>query len=433
MEGKGEFEGIRFQFRIDKDQSGVCIIDANRIIYLNPSGVQFARLAAVGMEPKQAMNTLKFWFKAKPKQLKSDYTTYQTRFRSLVKDPPTAEMFMDVKPLDLFRDNLTAPYRMDLAVTYKCDNNCAHCYVETTRRKKPGKVRELSTAQFKKAIDKLLTIGVPHVIFTGGEATLREDLPVLMKYANDSGLVTGLNTNGRKLSDKKYAKQLADARLDHIQVTLLSSDKKMHNDMVCADAFDETVQGIKNIQAMDIPVITNTTLTKKNAGGAKALVEFLADLGLNRFAVNSIIKSGGGKGYPDAMELDGLEELLKDLRLAARENEMVMIWYSPTRYCELNPIALGLGLKRCTAAHLALCIEPNGDVLPCQSYYKKLGNILKNDWDSIWNHKLAKTLRDNDFAPKRCRDCEWWEACAGGCALEELETGKEQAVCREVG
>jgi radical SAM protein with 4Fe4S-binding SPASM domain len=90
---------------------------------------------------------------------------------------------------------------------------------------------------------------------------------------------------------------------------------------------------------------------------------------------------------------------------------------------------LGLGLKRCTAAHLAMCIEPNGNVLPCQSYYKKLGNIIKDDWSKIWNNKLAKKLRNNNFAPKKCRTCEWWEACAGGCALEVIEG--QPAVCRE--
>ncbi|WP_455391412.1 radical SAM protein [[Eubacterium] cellulosolvens] len=429
MEGKNGYDGIRFQFRVEDDLSGVCIIDANRIIYLNAAGVQFARLAALGMSPKKAANALKFIFKAKPKTLRQDYIKFQDRFRSLVFDPPTSEMFLDMKPIDLFKDSLTAPYRMDLAVTYKCDNDCGHCYVDASR-KQPKKA-ELDTGGFKRVIDKAVEVGVPHMIFTGGEPTLRPDLPELMKYANQKGLVTGLNTNGRKLANKKYAKRLVDALLDHVQITLLSPDPKVHNQMVRADAFDETVLGIKNMLALEIPTITNTTLTKKNSKNIEKLVSFLADLGLQRFAVNSIIRSGSGKTYKDALEVAALEKLLKRLRLAAREHEMVMIWYSPTRYCDLNPMALGLGLKRCTAAHLAVCVEPNGDVLPCQSYYHKLGNILKDDWDKIWNHKLAKKLRDNDFAPEECHNCEWWEACAGGCALECIEGAG--AACQEMG
>ena len=73
IEGKNEYNGIRFQFRVEKDLQGVCIIDANRIIYLNNSGIQFARLAALYLESKEAVNTLKYLFKAKPKKLKHDY------------------------------------------------------------------------------------------------------------------------------------------------------------------------------------------------------------------------------------------------------------------------------------------------------------------------------------------------------------------------
>ena len=427
LKGKGTFNGIRFQFRIDKDKKGVCIVDANRIIYLNEAGIQFARLAALDLVPKKAAASLKFMFKAKPKQLRNDYAAFQDRFKQLVLDPPSPEMFLDVQPIDLFKDTLSAPYRMDLAITYKCDNKCSHCYVDPSR--KTTKFKELNTGELKNVIDKVVEIGIPHVIFTGGEPTLRADLPELVKYSNQAGLVTGLNTNGRKLGEKRFAKQLAEALLDHVQITLLSPEPKVHNAMTGVDCYQETVKGIQNMVKLEIPVITNTTLTKNNLKGIDKLPEFLNELGLTKFAVNSIIKSGGGKTYKDGLTFDELENILKTLRLAARENEMVLIWYSPTRYCDLNPIALGLGLKRCTAAHLALCVEPNGNVLPCQSYYHSLGNILKTDWVKIWNHKLAKKLRDNDFAPNECRTCEWWEACAGGCALESIE-GK-QGLCQE--
>ncbi len=45
---------------------------------------------------------------------------------------------------------------------------------------------------------------MPHIIFTGGEATLRNDLPELIHHAESNGQITGLNTNARRLSDEKY-------------------------------------------------------------------------------------------------------------------------------------------------------------------------------------------------------------------------------------
>ena len=41
-------------------------------------------------------------------------------------------------------------------------------------------------------------------------------------------------------------------------------------------------------------------------------------------------------------------------------------------------MALDLGVKGCTAALYNMCVEPNGDVLPCQSYYHPLGNLLRD-------------------------------------------------------
>ena len=55
-------------------------------------------------------------------------------------------------------------------------------------------------------------------------------------------------------------------------------------------------------------------------------------------------------------------------------------------------MTLDLGVKGCTAALYNMCVEPDGNVLPCQSYYQPLGNLLNDEWDSIWNHPLAVPL-----------------------------------------
>jgi radical SAM protein with 4Fe4S-binding SPASM domain len=64
-----------------------------------------------------------------------------------------------------------------------------------------------------------------------------------------------------------------------------------------------------------------------------------------------------------------------------------------------------------------MAVEPNGDVIPCQSYYVALGNILSDPWDAIWNHELARYLRNRDFAMEKCHDCPDFSLCGGGCPL----------------
>ena len=136
-------------------------------------------------------------------------------------------------------------------------------------------------------------IGVFIVTFTGGEPTLREDLPELLTYAQKKGVVTGLVTNGRKLSDKRYVDKLEKAGLDFVQVTLESHKAKVHDQMTGAKgSWKETVAGITNAVLSKIYVTTNTTLSKYNAPDFLDSIDFIKGLGVDGFGCNSLIYSG---------------------------------------------------------------------------------------------------------------------------------------------
>ncbi len=74
--------------------------------------------------------------------------------------------------------------------------------------------------------------------------------------------------------------------------------------------------------------------------------------------------------------------------------------------------------KPATAALYNMCVEPDGAVLPCQSYYRPLGNLLTDPWDSIWNHDLAVRLRERQGLPEKCNGCALLAECGGGCPLQ---------------
>jgi radical SAM protein with 4Fe4S-binding SPASM domain len=167
----------------------------------------------------------------------------------------------------------------------------------------------------------------------------------------------------------------------------------------------------------DLYTITNTTITSFNTPRIEETIRFLADLGVNTFACNGLIYAGKGPGSGIGIPEEELEPILIRINNAADHFAMRFIWYTPTRYHVCDPLQLELGVKRCTAAKYNMCIEPNGDVIPCQSYYASLGNILENDWAEIWNHPTAKGLRDRDWVSDTCRKCANFALCGGGCPL----------------
>jgi radical SAM protein with 4Fe4S-binding SPASM domain len=309
----------------------------------------------------------------------------------------------------------TAPPRMDLALTYRCNNNCYFCYTGG-----PQKVIEMATTDWKRAIDNLWDNGVPQIVFTGGEPTLREDLVELIDYSKE--FVTGLITNGRKLT--QLAAELKRVDLDYVQVSLESNDAGIHDRMSGVQgAWLETTGGIRAALGAGLEVITNTTLTKDNFDTFSANILFGKQLGLKTMACNTLLCSGRGtcSRQQEGLSIEQLKAALTKARETADKAGIRLEWYSPTCYKQFNPVEFGFGPKSCSAALYNMTIEPDGSVIPCQSWLKeKVGNILKDPWINIWNHPVNIGLREKRHLNGRedCRECEYLTECGGGCPLE---------------
>jgi radical SAM protein with 4Fe4S-binding SPASM domain len=411
----GQEERFRLHLRVEEDGTGILVVNASKILHLNQTATEHARLILEEKTEDEAVREITRKYKVTKEQARQDYIGLRDTILCLARTDEVCPIsYLGVERIEPFQTPVSAPYRMDLALTYRCNNDCPHCYVA-----RGPDFPEMSTDEWKKVIDKCWDLGIPHIVFTGGEATLRPDLVELVQYGEDVGVVTGLLTNGRRLADKAYLNSLLTAGLDHIQITLESHDEAIHNKMVGCEkaAWSETVAGIVNTVAADVYVMTNTTLTKDNAPTIGDTIDFLAELGIKTFACNGMIFSGRGKEVGTGFTEAELRDILEQVKSAAARNQMRLIWYTPTQYCELNPVNMELGIKTCTAAEFNMCIEPNGDVIPCQSYYKALGNFLKDDWKSIWNGETAKCLRERTWIPEKCKDCPELDLCGGGCPL----------------
>jgi radical SAM protein with 4Fe4S-binding SPASM domain len=363
---------------------------------------------------KRAIQRIKRQYNVSAEQAINDYTQYSAKLDELLRPDEICPVCdLDVEITAPFTSRPSAPYRMDLALTYRCNNDCAHCY-----NARPRGFSELTTEQWINIINKVWEIGIPHIVFTGGEPTLRDDLPTLIEHAEHLGQITGLNTNGRRLKDPKYLKTLVDAGLDHVQITVESHDALIHDFMVRRKgAFQQTITGLTNVLDTPLYVMTNTTMLNHNSPHLEDTLDFLASTGVPTIGLNALIYSGRGSTVGTGLSETELAPLLEMARIKTAMHGQRLIWYTPTQYCNFDPMQLELGVKGCTAALYNMCIEPDGGVIPCQSYYHQLGNLLSASWDSIWNHDLSKSLRERKYIPDKCRSCNLLQECGGGCPL----------------
>jgi radical SAM protein with 4Fe4S-binding SPASM domain len=412
----------------DMDMSGLLLVNANRVMYLNPTAAFMTWLTLEEFPVTEAIRSVTKQYKVPANQVIKDYAQINDQITELIRPNgacPIHELEIDIT--HPFSARPSAPYRMDIALTYRCNNDCPHCY-----NIRPRVISELKSEQWKRVLERIWELGIPHVVFTGGEPTLRNDLCELIAYGEQIGLITGLNTNARRLSDPQFVENLVSAGLDHVQVTVESHNAEIHNQLVQSpNAWKETISGLRNVLDTPLYVMTNTTMLRENSPFLDETLAFLTSLGVPTIGLNALIFAGRGRTVGTGLNEKKLNPLLEMARDHTEANNQRLIWYTPTQYCNFDPMQLELGVKGCTAALYNMCIEPDGRVIPCQSFYKQLGDILSDPWETIWNHEIAVNLRERKYIDEKCEQCVLLSECGGGCPLYTKEQGYAQILSDE--
>jgi MoaA/NifB/PqqE/SkfB family radical SAM enzyme len=264
-------------------------------------------------------------------------------------------------------------------------------------------MREMSTAEVYTVIDRICDEAkVPTISFTGGEPTLREDLPLLIKYAANKGMRTNLITNGIKSSNMDFVKSLADAGLDSAQVSLESHDAELHNRITGnSNAHEHVVKGIHNLKKCDIHTHTNTTICTGNREHLKPLAKFVKDeYDAPYLSMNMIIPTGIARDNDNIkIGYSTIGDIIRPVIRYCEDIGIRFVWYSPTPYCIFNPVDHNLGSKSCACVSGLLSVNPAGDVIPCSSYNKGIGNLLKLSFNHIWNSDQALYFREKRYIP----------------------------------
>ena len=322
--------------------------------------------------------------------------------RSLVSIARGGEAETEVALLSLgdYAPHMTAPHRMDLMVSamtkngvWHCNQKCLHCYAAGQPM---GEMAELSTEEWKTVLQKLREANIPQVTFTGGEPTMRSDLVELVQAAE--WFVTRLNTNGRLLTPQ-LCRDLYNASLDSVQVTLYAADADSHNALVGAPGFADTVEGIRCAVEAGLIVSINTPLCSLNRNYAETL-RFAHSLGVRYATCSGLIPSGealGDDSRATRLTREELTDILREATATASALGMELDFTSPGWLDEDTLRSLGLHLiPSCGACLSNMAIAPDGAVVPCQSWLGgvTLGNILTDEWADIWDTETCRAIRE---------------------------------------
>lgn len=346
----------RIHLRLRKDGSGLLIINAATVLHLNPTAAEYAYHFIKGTIPEETAEEISRRYRVQKNVALEDYQDFAERISTLVSTPDLDPVsYLDFERVSPHSADLTAPLRLDCALTYKLptDTNAEYAPVKRVER-------ELTTEEWSTILDKAWLHGIPHITFTGGEPTLREDLPALISRAEKNGQVCGLLSDGLKLADKEYRQLLLQTGLDHL-LFLLQPDKK------------ESWQALEAIMPEDLFVTVHITLNEQNAASLDSALERLSALSVKSLSLSLADES--------------LKDTLDTLRQRAADLNLTLAFDLPVPYSAQNPVSLETEEEDLPsgAGKAWLYLEPDGDVLPAQGMAEQvLGNFLTDDWATIY-------------------------------------------------
>jgi len=345
----------RLHLRLEPDGRGVLILNAATVLHLNHTAAEYAFYLVQNLPEDQVVKNVASRYRVSPEDARQHYRDFVARIDTLISTPDLDPVtFLDFERQEPFSGHISAPYRLDCAITYQQRDA-----TDTTSSPNERVTRELSAAEWETALDKAWVGGIPHIVFTGGEPTLRPDLPQLIAKAEANNQVTGLLSDGLWLADKEYLETLLQTGLDHLMIIFQPENE---------DAWS----ALQNALDVDLFVAVHLTLTPQNQEQFANYLQRLADDGVPAISISA-----------NAPELS---ERLHEARTRAAQLNMELVWNLPVPYSAINPVTLEIEGNEVPegAGRAWLYVEPDGDVLPAQGVNRVLGNILRDPWEQIW-------------------------------------------------
>lgn len=324
-----------------------------------------------------------------------------------------------------FNRRVSFPFRIICEVTYRCNAHCMHCYAPTPH---PYTLTELTLEEWKRIFKDMSDLGAFRVIFTGGEPLLREDLFEMIRFSNELGLLTFLETNG-SLIDRKNAQKLVDAGINIVNISINRSTADQYDVFSgYKGLFNKAVNALKMLKAYGVETAVFTTVNKVNIREIPEIIDIAAAVQADRIAFVHISPAGRAESnmdlYPSPQEyIDVLKKIHeKDLEypdLVIKYPNLPAFYFHESIGLEAyESVKTSEGyLELCTAGITSYVIDPAGNIKPCTVTEKNtIGNVKKDSLKDIWlTSPLLEHLRNAEKEEEvPCNDCEFRTICVAG-------------------
>jgi pyrroloquinoline quinone biosynthesis protein E len=307
-----------------------------------------------------------------------------------------------------------------LELTHRCPLQCPYCSnpLELERV-----ARELSTESWLDVIDQLAELGVLQVHLSGGEPTVRRDLPDIIRRTTERGIYNNLITSGVSIDRSRFF-ALAAAGLDHVQLSFqdaepVSAARISHVDDVQA----KKLAFAGWVREAGLPLTVNAVMHRQNIDRIESMIDLAIDLQAARLEVAHVQYYGWALAnrnalMPSRAQLEATTAAVAQAREKYR-GRLVIDYVVPDYYAQQPKACMGGWARQ------FINITPSGTVLPCHAAETitdlDFPRVTEHPLREIWYHAPAfQRFRGTSWMPEPCVSCEQREIDWGGCRCQAL-------------
>lgn len=350
----------------------------------------------------------------------------------------------DIAAVDFER----APFLVIWETTQACDLACRHCRADA----RPSRdYRELSTAEAKELMDDARRFGHPLFVLTGGDPLKRPDVVELVEYGASIGLRMAMTPSGTPLMTPEVIRQLADAGLSRLAVSLDGSTAAIHDRFRgVAGSWEWTIRMILAAREIGLSTQINTTVARHNVDDFEDLIALMEGLEISLWSVFFLVPTGRARAEEVASAeefeavFDRMYELSKtapfDIKSTAAPQYRRVILQRQVQERRAGeraevpvPMTAGLGFSLADGVGRAkgvndgdgfVFVSHRGEIYPSGFLPVSGGNVRTHDLVGVYRHSpLFRQLRNRELLKGKCGVCEYRDVCGGSRARAFAVTG----------
>jgi len=373
----------RFHLRVDPDGGGLLLANSAEAAHLSRVGVLMVNGALAGMDDAALTAQVREQFSGGSQ---AEIADDLARVRSLIAGLASPD---DNYPVTNFGDADDAAHTRRLGAPFRAD------------------VLQGSPEQVVPILHKLWDAGIPHVTFLVRPGSDMARMARLVEAAEDIGMITGLRTVASWFTEEEL-RQVAFAGLDYLTVVMASRDAAEHDQMVGAPDSDVALRAFELCHEWELCPVAQVPLTDESADEIEDIVQYVADRGVRNlwFFALACLDDEQRADAGGAIPARGIAQIVTTVVEAAEDHDMRFIWQPPVKFnADLSlPQHIIAGPR--ASGDIAVRVEPDGAVYPPRGKRVAAGNLLTDDWPTIWSSACFARFRERVEAPKRCEVCQ---------------------------